>query len=197
MGGKSDTIIRRWKYYTIADVEKEEQYLTQMASKGWRFVDTNGFLYTFEKCEPENVAYRLDYSGIPLCQRDDYYAMFRDYGWEYLQDINGFSYFRKSADGVSPDELELFSDGESHLKMIRKFLCAKLPLIFIMFFACMMINVENIRNIINKVQQNEQLNGMDGFFLFILLFLIFEYIFITVNSIYAYFRMKKRYQKGA
>ena len=106
-------------YFTIADWEREQNWLTEMAAQGWRFVKTNGFFYTFERCEPENVVYRLDYSGLRKGDRGDYYAMLRDYGWEYLQDINGFSYFRKPADGVSQADLDIFSDGESRIKWLK------------------------------------------------------------------------------
>ena len=119
MGGKLTTIRRAHKYFLLYEYEKEEQYLAKMHANGWRFVDTNGFLYTFEKCEPEQVVYRIDFSGLAPENRDDYNAMFRDYGWEYLQDINGFSYFRKSAEGVKPEDLEIFSDGQSRIDMTK------------------------------------------------------------------------------
>ena len=113
MKANTGEIKRVRKTFTVMSYEKEEQFLTEMAAKGWRFVDTNGWVYTFERCEPEQVVYRLDYSGLALNERSDYYAMFRDYGWEYLQDINGFSYFRKPAEGAAPEDLEIFSDGDS------------------------------------------------------------------------------------
>ena len=70
MKGKSDSIKRVRKFFSIAEFEKEEKYLTDMAAQGWRFVDTNGSIYTFERCEPEQVVYRLDFSGIPVGSAD-------------------------------------------------------------------------------------------------------------------------------
>lgn len=126
MGGRTKDIKRVWRYYTLADYEKEEQFLSKMAAQGWRFVDTNGFRYTFERCEPEQVVYRIDFSGLDLNERDDYYAMFRDFGWEYLQDFNGFSYFRKNGKGVSEEELEIFSDNSSRIDMMKRIISTRL-----------------------------------------------------------------------
>jgi len=190
-------IKRVFKYYTIADWEREQNWLTEMASQGWRFLKTNGFFYTFERWEPENVAYRLDYSGLREGDRGDYYAMLRDYGWEYLQDINGFSYFRKPADGVSKEELELFSDGESRIKMIKKFLVAKMPLAYLIFLAVILVNAEPYCDVIVKLLHGESLQIGEVHILLSLAVLIAVHIFVTVQSVRAYHRIKKEYQNRA
>ena len=192
MKGKSDNIKRVRKFFTIAEFEKEEKYLTDMAAQGWRFVDTNGYLYTFERCEPEQVVYRLDFSGIPLDQRDDYYAMFRDYGWEYLQDINGFSYFRKSADGVSPEDLEIFSDGASHLTMVKKVMLKKLiPLIGIFFFGFLQF-VQIVRHKFLAGQPDTH----DRIFLVSLAVIWAADLFMLFRVIADFLHLKKKYSKN-
>ena len=187
-------IKRVFRYYTIADWEREQNWLTDMASQGWRFLKTNGFFYTFERCEPENVAYRLDYSGLREGDRGDYYAMLRDYGWEYLQDINGFSYFRKPADGVLKEELELFSDGESRIKMIKKFLVAKMPLAYLIFLAVILVNAKPYGDVIVKLLHGDPLQIGEVHILLSLAVLIAVHIFFTVQSVRAYHRIKKEYQ---
>ena len=193
MKGKSDNIKRVRKYFSIAEFEKEEKYLTEMAAQGWRFVDTNGTLYTFARCNPEQVVYRLDFSGLPLGQRGDYYAMFRDYGWEYLQDINGFSYFRKPAEGVSPEDLEIFSDGESHLEMVKKIMTAKLiPLIGLML--CVVpLNVNNIR----RIFRNGQPDRGDWFYTIFVSVLLLTGIALLIKICADFIHLKKKYQKAA
>lgn len=47
------------------------------------------------KCTPEDVVYQLDYNEEGLTHKDEYVQMFRDCGWEYIQDFGGYSYFRK------------------------------------------------------------------------------------------------------
>ena len=193
----TNEIKRVFGYFTIADWEREQNWLTEMSEQGWRFVKTNGFFYTFERCVPERVAYRLDYSGLRRGDRGDYYAMFRDYGWECLQDINGFSYFRKSADGVSPEDLELFSDGESRMKMIKKFLVAKMPLIYLIFLAQLLLNWKRYCNVTAKLLHGDSLQFGEVLILLVLALLVFELIFLTVKSVQAYRRIKQEYQKRA
>lgn len=182
-----------FRYYTIADCTREESWLGEMAANGWRFISTNGFFYTFERCEPEKVAYRLDYSGLREGQRTDYYAMFRDYGWEYLQDINGFSYFRKPAEGAVPEDLEIFSDGESHLRMIKKFMWAKLPIVYLLFCGTLLSN----QRVLSKLKDWTLITRSDYFLLAILAFLVLFVCWITFRTFREYFSVKKRYQKGA
>ena len=50
-------------------------------------------LYGFERCEPQEVAYRLDYNPEGRAHREEYVQMFSDCGWEYVQDYAGYSYF--------------------------------------------------------------------------------------------------------
>ena len=52
---------KQLRIFTIAEGEKEEQYLQKRHREGWKFtkVSLPGF-YHFEKCTPENVTYQLD-----------------------------------------------------------------------------------------------------------------------------------------
>ena len=188
---------RVFGYFTIADWEREQNWLTEMSAQGWRFVKTNGFFYTFERCEPEQVVYRLDYSGLRKGDRGDYYAMLRDYGWEYLQDINGFSYFRKPADGASEADLELFSDGASRIKMIKKFLVAKMPLIYLLYIAAILISAERYCDVLKKLLHGASLQSGEVMILLVLAFMSSMLIFVTVQSVRAYRRIKKEYQNRA
>ena len=67
-----------------------------MNKLGWRFVEVKGLgMYYFEKCDPQDVVYQLDYNKDGLTHKDEYVRMFNDCGWEYIQDYAGYSYFRK------------------------------------------------------------------------------------------------------
>ena len=46
-------------------------------------------LYHFEKCEPEDVTYQLDYNPEGIAHKAEYIQMFLDCGWEYMQDFAG------------------------------------------------------------------------------------------------------------
>ena len=74
-----------WRFFTIVEWKKEEQYLREQHKKGWEFVKLNllGF-YHFKKCEPKDVIYQLDYNPESVTNKEDYIQMFEDCGWEYL-----------------------------------------------------------------------------------------------------------------
>lgn len=123
-----------FKYFTIPDWKKEQDYLRTQHRNGWKFVDTIllGF-YRFEKCEPEDVVYQLDYNPDGTANKDEYVQMFRDCGWEYLQDYCGYSYFRKPASKMSGEEA-IFCDDASRLDMMnRVFKGRMLPLLVPLF----------------------------------------------------------------
>lgn len=189
MKANTGEIKRVRKTFTVMSYEKEEQFLTEMAAKGWRFVDTNGWVYTFERCEPEQVVYRLDYSGLALNERSDYYAMFRDYGWEYLQDFNGFSYFRKPAAGATKEDLEIFSDGASHLEMAKKVLTATLLPFLLLEIYTAFICFRRIR----KLLAADVLSGWDWLSLVGCIAIAALIIFVFGREFYRYFRLKKKY----
>ena len=129
---------RKFKYFSIFDHEKEQEYLSEMHRHGWKFVKVTGFcIYHFEECEPEEVVYQLDYNQEGIKNKDEYVKMFNDCGWEYLQDYVGYSYFRKPADEMNDNE-EIFCDDSSRLEMMRRVIRGKVLPIGVIFFCCLL-----------------------------------------------------------
>ena len=127
-----------FKYFTIPQYRKEEEYLSSMHRNGWKFTKVTfpGF-YHFEQCEPEDVVYRLDYNQEGVANKPEYVQMFSDCGWEYLFDYVGYSYFRKTTDESGVDE-EIFCDDESRLDMMKRVYRGRvIPLIVI--FLCVIL----------------------------------------------------------
>ena len=120
------------KYYSIFAHEKEEKFLRDMHKSGWKFTKVTGLgKYHFEKCEPNDVIYQLDYNKEGLENKEEYIKMFADCGWEYMQTYFGYTYFRKSADEMNSNE-EIFCDNESKLQMMKRvYLGRMLPLLII------------------------------------------------------------------
>ena len=87
------------KFFTVPEWEREQDYLRAMHRKGWRFVRyILPCFYCFESCEPEDVVYQLDYNEDGAARHsDEYFQLFRDCGWEFVQYFAGFSYFLKPA----------------------------------------------------------------------------------------------------
>ena len=109
---------KQFKWFTIFEYEKEQDYLRKMQKSGWKFIKVTGLgMYHFEKCTPQDVVYQLDYNQEGLAHKDEYLKMFEDCGWEYIQDFFGDSYFRKAvADNGSTEEI--FCDDDSRFPII-------------------------------------------------------------------------------
>ena len=111
---------RVFKFFTITEHDKEEKWLRKMHNKGWKFIECNMLgMYKFEECQPEDIIYRIDYNSDEVKDKVDYIKLFNDCGWGYLQDVKGFSYFKKSALNANENE-EIFCDEESKFEMIKR-----------------------------------------------------------------------------
>ncbi len=170
---------REFKYFTIFDYEKEQDYLREMHKSGWKFTGVSGLVaYNFEKCEPEDVIYRLDYNRDAEKNRAEYIKMFEDCGWEYLMNFVGYSYFRKSATEASPDE-EIFFDDESKKQMAeRVFKGRMMPLLILL--TCILIP-QFVLNL--TVHNNYILAAIFG-----ALFALYLVIFIRFTTMYNKFK---------
>ena len=125
---------KQYKWFSIFEYEKEQEYLRAMHKNGWKFLKVSGLgIYRFEKCEPQDVVYQLDYNKDGLEHRDEYIKMFADCGWEHLQDYAGYSYFRKAAEDMQGVE-EIFCDKESRLMMMNRVLKGRMIPVLILFF---------------------------------------------------------------
>lgn len=128
------------KFFTVPDWDKEENYLNRMHRSGWRFTHMNFLIYHFEKCEPEDMVYQLDFNPEGSENKAEYVRMFSDCGWEYLQDFAGYSYFRKPRAEMNGDE-KIFCDDESRLEMMKRVFIRKIIPLICLFFCTILPNV--------------------------------------------------------
>ena len=140
-----------YRIFTIADYEREALYFREMHAKGWKLRKVSYSIllfvvkYTFEKCQPEQVSYQLDFYPMEKSERTSYLQLFKDYGWEHITDFNSFSYFRKAHSKVeSATEFEIYNDATNKLDMVNRILRLRLvpvllllaihiPLLFMLF----------------------------------------------------------------
>ena len=107
------------KYFSIVDYDKEQEYLRRMHKSGWKLTRVSGIcVYHFEKCEPEDVIYQLDYNQEGIEHKSEYLQLFADCGWEYIQDYVGYSYF---------------CDDESRREMLRRVFTGRLLPLAVIF----------------------------------------------------------------
>ena len=129
---------KEFRFFTIFEHEKEEEYLRSQHKAGWRFQRVTGLgVYHFVSCEPEDVVYQLDYNQEGAAHRDAYIGMFADCGWEFLQEYAGYSYFRKAAADMQGEEA-IFCDDDSRLAMMERVYKGRMVPLLVIFFACLM-----------------------------------------------------------
>ena len=133
-----------YRIFTIAVYDREALYFREMHAKGWKLKKVSYSIllfavkYTFEKCQPEQVSYQLDFYPMKTSDRTSYLQLFKDCGWEHITDFNGFSYFRKAHSEIESDaEFEIYNDATGKLDIVHRIL--RLRLLPVLFFLSMLI----------------------------------------------------------
>ena len=131
-----------YRIFTIADYDREALYFREMHAKGWKLRKVSYSIllfavkYTFEKCQPEQVTYQLDFYPMKKSERASYLQLFKDCGWEHITDFNGFSYFRKAYSEIeSNEEFEIYNDAAGKLAMVKRILTRRMLPILLLFSA--------------------------------------------------------------
>ncbi|WP_442598394.1 DUF2812 domain-containing protein [Neobacillus sp. D3-1R] len=105
-----------WKIFFAWQDNKEEEWLQEMTQKGWALKKSR-FVYTFEKIEPSNYVYKLDYKTTSNKDLEEYKAIFEDAGWEHVTQFGSWHYFRtKASNAETPD---IYSDNESKIQKYK------------------------------------------------------------------------------
>lgn len=102
---------RVWRLYTVADYDKEEEWLNDMAAAGWNFVRVQGGCrFTFRRGTPGEYIYKIDM--VERSDSDDvkesYYNRLTASGVRIVGDHQDWLYLEKrAADGPfdAKDEL--------------------------------------------------------------------------------------------
>lgn len=131
-----------YRIFTIADYEREALYFREMHAKGWKLRKVSYSIllfvvkYTFEKCQPEQVSYQLDFYPMEKSERASYLQLFKDCGWEHITDFNSFSYFRKAHSEIESDaEFEIYNDAVGKLAMVKRILMMRMLPVLLLFSA--------------------------------------------------------------
>lgn len=179
---------KEFHYFTLTDFEEEEIYLREKHKNGEKFVKVKvPGCYYFEPCQPEDVVYRLDFYPKAAAERENYQQMFADYGWEYLQDMNEFSYFRKKASEEDAGDMEIFSDTESRLEMVKRIFTKRMIPILVIFLLCLVPNISN-------VVEGTATGGVADWILFgFYVILLVWYLVLFVRCGVGFYRLKKKY----
>ena len=115
-----------------------------MSNDGWH-LDSVGFLnYRFKKGEHKDMVYQFDFKPLRGKELDDYITLFDDAGWEYVDRLGSWYYFRTEAkEGLEP---EIYTDNASKLKKYKLLLVflAVISLPQIYFLTMMLTRFKNV-----------------------------------------------------
>ena len=178
-----------YRICTIADYDIEAFYLREMHAQGWKLRKVSYSIllfavkYTFEKCQPEQVSYQLDFYPMKKSERASYLQLFKDCGWKHITDFNGFSYFRKAHFEIESDaEFEIYNDATGKLDMVNRILRLRLLPILLLFAALLPIFSKFV-------------SGVSSFSWALFLIFIIDGVLLIVHSIQMSYIFLRLFQK--
>lgn len=177
-----------FRFYTLFEYEEEQAFLEKQHKNGWKVVSFKlPGLYNFEKCEPEDMTYRIDFTNENGSKNPEYRQMFADNGWEFLWSVNGFSIFRKPLAANNTDNSnEIFSDNSSKLQMLQKIQQRRL-LPFITIFLCAVIP-----NFIKGIHGDFGSSIFDNIITIIFGVMFVLYTYVCIKSLVKIRKLKER-----
>ena len=178
-----------YRIFTIADYDREALYLSKMHAEGWKLKEVTysnlvvAVKYTFEKCQPEQLSYQLDFYPMKKSERASYLQLFKDCGWEHITDFNGFSYFRKAHSEIESDaEFEIYNDAAGKLDMVKRILIMRMLPILLLFAALLPIFSKFV-------------SGVSSFSWALFLIFIIDGVLLIVHAIQISYIFWKLFQK--
>lgn len=109
------------KFRFFIDLGKEEQYLNNMAKKGYILNNYSSIgMYTFMKSVPNDLHYKIDYRIFKKNEFEQYKSLFEDTGWVHVcgSKYSGAQFFLPSSSNL--DYPDIFSDAESKAAPYKK-----------------------------------------------------------------------------
>ena len=92
----------QFRMFTIFDLDKVEDYLHEMHLKGWKYkANRFGFFY-FEKCQPDDVNYRV-WNTSYIRKNEMLLESIKDRGWEFVEGCP-YSVFRKPTSDLASND---------------------------------------------------------------------------------------------
>ena len=115
------------------------------------------------------------------------------------EEVTVYTYMSVREDGVSlfgfleQEDLEIFSDGASHLEMVKKIMLAKFTPMILILISCIMPNYDKMLRVI----RNDSPNKADWFSVIGVTFLVLTIAALFCRMLAEFLRLKKKYSKSA
>jgi hypothetical protein len=161
--------------------EKEETWLEHMSRDGWHINKISSFgFYTFEKGNPEQRVYKIDYRTFKnSSDLEDYLAMFDDSGWQPVMrhGVNYAFYFYSTQPSVRSD---IFSDEVSRVQRNLRYIGLMFSSMFPAFIPLLVVYLSGNNYSINIGYQTPGLWQMTG--LPFIMHFLFETPFVMLRA---------------
>ena len=100
------------KVFFVWQDDLEEKWLRSMSLSGWHLVGISSLIrYHFVKGDPEDYNYKLDFGYVS--DKEDYIDIFEKAGWEYIDKMFLWRYFRKHSKASEIEEI--YTDNQSKI----------------------------------------------------------------------------------
>lgn len=118
----NNQIIRKTKWFWPWQDQEEEAWLEKMSHEGFHLKQPRSLgRYQFIPGRPSDYVYRLDFQdSLKNKSKDDYLQLFTETGWEYLGEMGGWQYFRKSSQ--TSEGSEIFTDPDTKIAKYNRYL---------------------------------------------------------------------------
>lgn len=157
--------------FIFADMEKEEEWLNEMAEKGFNFLDSFFIRYTFLEGKPNEYIYRIELlennPNHPVSRQ--YIKFLEDTGVECVSTTGRWTYFRKKA---SDGPFDLYSDIDAKIKHYKR---NSSYIATILFFNLIVLILNIILGILQKLPANFSIALSALFFTVLLSKALFNY----------------------
>lgn len=178
------------KSFGVHQYEEEEIFLSEMRAKGWKFVILHAGLpsrYEFEKCEPEEYIYQLDFVETEK-DTPDYHQLYQDSGWDEIftwPALGGKWYYfvRKKEEGMASQRI--YTDQASKITLYNslwKRYC-------LLFLVVSIIELNGIRASVSMLEHEgiSSFFGIAGsvgivFFAMIIVYLMYNFVAILAKK---------------
>lgn len=109
---------RAHKIFFVWQEQEEEKWLRSMAAQGWHLRKVAFCTYYFDQGDPEDIIYRLYSHPKGESDLQSCIALFEDMGWEWIDRILSWQYFRKPHEEGKLDEI--LSDNQSKWEALKR-----------------------------------------------------------------------------
>lgn len=136
---KEKKYLWKFRFFPIWREKQEEVWLRAMSQQGWHFSAVFLFFYRFEKGEPCDYIYQFDFKGFDRERHQEAMVAFENDGWQYIDRMAGWFYFRIQArDGK---DRELYSHIQGKIDKYKRLLHFLLVLFWPVLYSPLMILV--------------------------------------------------------